>query len=111
MTPLEMVWSSNWVVPIGSVLLIALLFRLRGWVNQYHQANQPARVDQRMTPEERALSIRDADDYFHGTGALRLQLHELRRQHQQSKSEGHAGESAGPLTTHRGSNEQSQQRI
>lgn len=92
MTPLDWLAATDFTLPLAGICLcLAVLFIV--WsIREHGRVEVLPRVDQRMTPEERQISLSDADDYFHGTGAFRLRLHELRRQRAAEKRAAATGE-------------------
>lgn len=85
MTPLDWIAATDFTLPLVLIgLALVALFTVRQ-VKAYGQVEELPRPDQRMSAEDRRISLSDADDYFHRTGPFRLQLHELRRQREAEK--------------------------
>lgn len=84
------------ITTLGLLVLACLAWVADRWADR-ELAQQPRR-DQRMSPEDRAISLRDVDDYFHGVGAMRLRLHEYRRELADEKTGPDARERTEALT-------------
>lgn len=85
MTPLDWLAATDFTWPLVIVFFMLTVLFVVWAIRSHGRTEVPPRQDQRMGPDERRISLSDADDYFHGIGPHRLTLHELRRQREQEK--------------------------